>query len=53
MTTDNLKEELERVGKSAETIPNSPVTINLTERNKLVLIGEKMYRDSLLKYIMR
>ena len=52
MTTDNLKEELERVGKSAETIPNSPVTINLTERNKLVLIGEKMYRDSLLKYII-
>jgi len=52
MSTDNLKEELNKVAESAKDIENAPVTINLTERNKLVLIGEKYYKESMLKNII-
>ena len=52
MSTDNLKEELKKIGESARDIQNAPVTISLTERNKLVLIGEKYYKESMLKSII-
>ena len=49
MVEDNLKDELEKVGASAKDIPNAPITIDLTERNKLVLIGDNYYREAMLK----
>ena len=49
MSTDNLKEELKKIGESARDIQNAPVTISLTERNKLVVIGEEYYKESMLK----
>jgi len=52
MSTDNLKEELNKVAESAKDIVNAPVTISLTERNKLVLIGEKYYKESMLKSLI-
>ena len=52
MSTDNLKEELKKIGESAKDIQNAPVTISLTERNKLVLIGEHYYKESMLKSII-
>ena len=52
MSTDNLKEELNKIGESAKDIENAPVTISLTERNKLVIIGEKYYKESMLKSIV-
>lgn len=52
MSTDNLKEELNKVVESAKDIVNAPVTIDLSERNKLVIIGEKKYRESMLKSLM-
>ena len=52
MSPDNLKEELRKLGDSAKDIPNAPVTVNLTERNKLVIIGNKYYRESMLKNII-
>ena len=52
MSPDNLKEELSKLGDSAKDIPNAPVTVNLAERNKLVIIGEKYYRESMLKNII-
>lgn len=52
MSPDNLKEELKKLGDSAKDIPNAPVTVNLTARNKLVIIGEKKYRESMLKNII-
>ena len=52
MSSDNLKEELNKVAESAKDIPNAPVTISLTERNKLVIIGDKYYRESMLKSII-
>lgn len=52
MSTDNLKEELNKVAESAKDITNAPVTISLTERNKLVIIGEKYYKESMLKSIL-
>ena len=52
MSTDNLKEELKKIGESARDIQNAPVTISLTERNKLVLIGEEYYKKSMLKSII-
>ena len=52
MVEDNLKDELKKVVDSAKDIPHAPVTISLTERNKLVLIGEKHYKDSMLKSIL-
>ena len=52
MIDDNLKDELKAVGESAKDIPNAPVTISLTERNKLVLIGENNYKDAMLKSIL-
>ena len=52
MSPDNLKEELRKLGESAKDIPNAPVTVKLTERNKLVIIGQKYYRESMLKNIV-
>ena len=52
MTSDNLKQELAKIGESARDIQNAPVTISLTERNKLVIIGDKYYKESMLKSII-
>lgn len=52
MSDDNLKEELNQVVESAKDIQNAPVTINLVKRNKLVLIGEKNHKESMLKSIL-
>ena len=52
MTSDNLKTELAKIGESAKDIQNAPVTISLTERNKLVIIGDKYYKESMLKSIV-
>lgn len=52
MVEDNLKDELKQLGESAKDIVNAPVTISLTERNKLVIIGDKVYKDSILKSII-
>ena len=52
MSSDNLKEELNKIVESAKDIQNAPVTISLTERNKLVIIGDKYYKESLLKSII-
>lgn len=49
MSSDELKDELEKVAKSAVDILDSPVSISLTSRNKLVVIGEQIYRESMLK----
>ena len=49
MSEDNLKQKLEQTAETAKDITNCPVTINLTERNKLVLIGEKQYKETMLK----
>ena len=51
MIEDNLKDELKKVAESAKDIENAPVTISLTERNKLVIFGEKQYKESMLKNI--
>ena len=45
-------EELNKVAESAKDIVNAPVTINLAERNKLVIIGEKYHKESMLKSII-
>ncbi len=52
MIEDNLKDELNRLTESAKDIPSSPVTIDLTSRNKLVLIGETKNKESMLKSII-
>ena len=52
MSEDNLKADLERTAETAKEIPNCPVTISLTERNKMVLIGEKQYKETMLKSIL-
>lgn len=52
MSTDNLKEELNKVAESAKDIVNAPVTISLAERNKLVIIGDKYNKESMLKSII-
>lgn len=52
MVEDNLKEEMKKVADSAKDIPNAPVTINLTERNKLVLIGDSIYKDAMIESII-
>ena len=52
MAEDNLKDNLEQTAETAKDIPNCPVTINLAERNKMVLIGEKQYKETMLKSII-
>ena len=52
MVDDNLKDELNKVAETARDINNAPVTISLTERNKIVIIGEKYYKDTILKSII-
>ncbi len=52
MSNDNLKDELKKIVATTKDINNAPVTANLTERNKLVIIGEKAYQESILKSII-
>ena len=52
MIEDDLKDELNTLTDSAKDIPLSPVTIDLAERNKLVIIGESYYKYSMLKSIL-
>ena len=52
MIEDNLKEELKKVGESAKDIQNAPITVDLPERNKLVLIGDNYHRETMLKSII-
>ncbi len=52
MTEDNLKDALATLTSSSIEMPNSPVTIDLTQRNKLVLIGDKNNKESMLKSIL-
>ncbi len=52
MSTDKLKEEVKQIGETAKDIANAPVTANLVERNKLVIIGDKYYRESMIKSII-
>ena len=52
MSTDNLKAELNKIVDSARDIAEAPVTINLAERNKLVVIGDKYHQESMLKSII-
>ncbi len=52
MSNDNLKDELNKVAESAKDIENAPFTISLTERNKLALMGNQIYREDLLKSII-
>ena len=52
MQDDDLRNEAGKVLDSAKDIENVPVTISLTERNKLVIIGNKEKKDSMLKSII-
>ena len=52
MVEDNLKDELNKLTESAKDIQDCPVTIDLAKRNKLVLIGENRYQESMLKSII-
>lgn len=49
MMEDNLKDELSKVVDSAKDINSAPVTVNLTTVNKLVIIGNDYYQESMLK----
>ena len=49
---DNLKEEVKKIADASKEIENAPVTISLIERNKLVIIGEKEYQESMIKSII-
>ena len=52
MIEDNLKDELNKIVESSKDVINCPVTIDLTSRNKLVLIGERSYKESMIKSIL-
>ncbi len=52
MVEDNLKDALSTLTSSSTEIPESPVTIDLTLRNKLVIIGDKKNKESMLKSII-
>ena len=52
LTTDEMKEALKSIGENSKEIVNAPVTANLVARNKLVIIGEKYYQESMLKSII-
>lgn len=52
MSEDNLKDELNKLVESSKEVKNAPVTISLTERNKLVIIGETLYKEMILKSIL-
>ena len=52
MIEDNLKESLNRLTEASKEIPNAPVIISLTRRNKLVLIGDKIDKELMLKSII-
>lgn len=52
MQDDDLKNEVSKVVDTAKDIERVPVTISLTERNKLVIIGNKDNKDSMLKSII-
>ena len=52
MIDDNLKAELYKVVDQSKDIKNAPVTVSLTERNKLVIVGETQYKDSIIKSLI-
>lgn len=52
MVEDNLKEELKKIADTSKGIPNAPVVIDLISRNKLVLIGEKNYQESMIESLV-
>ena len=52
MVEDNLKDELKKIVDTSKDIPNAPVTIDLISRNKLVLIGDKYYQNSMLESLI-
>ncbi len=52
MSEDNLKAELTNLTENSKEISDCPVTIDLAQRNKLVLIGPNMYRINMLKSII-
>ncbi len=52
MMEDNLKKELKSLAEAAKDIPSSPVTIDLTKRNKLVLIGDAANKETMLKSLI-
>ena len=52
LSTDALKEELKKIGDNAKDIVNAPVTANLALRNKMVIIGEKHYKEAMIKSII-
>ena len=52
MVEDNLKDELNKIVDGSKDVINCPVTIDLTSRNKLVLIGERNYKESMIKSIL-
>lgn len=52
MSSDDLKDEVSKIVNTTKDIENVPITISLTERNKLVIIGDKTNKDSMLKSII-
>lgn len=52
MVEDNLKQELKKTVEFSHNIYNAPVTINLVERNKLVVIGDNYYQTAIIKSII-
>lgn len=49
---NNLKNKLKELIAESKDIDSCPLTINLTDRNKLALIGNNYYRHEMLKNIL-
>ena len=52
MIEDNLKKALTSLADETKDIKECPVTIDLTVRNKLVIIGDTANRESMIKSIL-
>ena len=52
MVEDELKDKLQELASTSTDIPNSPVTIDLAQRSKLVIIGEEQNKMNMLKSIL-
>ena len=52
MIEDNLKEALSSLADQTKDIKECPVTIDLTVRNKLVIIGDTNNREAMIKSIL-
>ena len=52
MVEDNLKQALTSLTTESTEITNAPVTVDLTLRNKLVLIGDRYNKENMLKSIL-